>query len=133
MKNFAKKKNALKKFKGNYLYLKTIARANGKKPFDRGVVEAFWIGNPLLRKVNDRTIRKLILKDLCKAGMDKIRAKQKVNNLPKGIFLHHSFNSLYLEFVGNKVKRTISNYDKCRIGWGEVLCVGKERVQEKDW
>jgi len=117
----------LKKFKSLYAYLKTIARANKKKPFDRDVLEAFWIGNSLLKKVTQKDIKNLILDELCKnAGMDRKRAISSAKNLPKNILIHHSFNSLYLNFVGNSVPRTLSNFDNCRVGWGKVIAVNKK-------
>jgi hypothetical protein len=118
-------RQALKRFKSLYAYLKTIAKANKKNPFDRNVLEAFWIGNDLLTNVTAGSIRKLILRDLVAAGMDKKRAQSAADKLPEGILLHHSFNSIYLNFVGNKVKRTTTNFDKCRIGWGKVVSISK--------
>ncbi len=117
----------LKKFKGLYSYLKAIARVNKRNPFDRHVIEAFWIGNSLLKNVTAKDIKRLILEDFHKkAGMGEERAIRAANNLPKGILLHHNFNSLYLHFVGNEVARTTKNFDKCRIGWGTVISIGKQ-------
>ncbi len=113
--------SSLKKFKSHYAYLKTIAQANRKQPFDKEIVNAFWIGNPLLYNVSKERIKQLILNDLCLAGMNKQRAANKARGLSNGILIHHSFNSLYLNFVGNRAKRTTVNYDKCRIGWGRVI------------
>lgn len=125
--------DSLKKFKGHYAYLKTIAQANRKRPFDKEVVNAFWIGNNLLHNVSKERIKQLILNDLCLAGMGKQRAANKARGLPNGIMLHHSFNSIYLNFVGNKVPRTVNNYDKCRIGWGKVIKVNADSVVLLYW
>lgn len=117
-------KLAIKKFKGHYPYLKTIARANGiRNPFDGRVIDAFWIGNGLLGRVGRTDVIRLILEFAKNAEMDKNRAQEKIANLPDGILIHHSFNSLYLNFVGDRVERTVSNFDKCRIGWGVVQTV----------
>lgn len=125
---------ALKHFKGNYPYLKTISKANGKKPFDLEVIEAFWIGNSLLERVPVKAIKNMIIEDFYKkSGMDKERAFAAVKNLPKRILIHHSFNSLYLKFVDNKVRRTVAMFDKCRIGWGKILEINKQSVVLLYW
>ncbi len=49
--NIAEIKEILKKFKPVYYYCKRIAKSNGTKdPMDERVLEAYWIGNDLLRK-----------------------------------------------------------------------------------
>lgn len=123
-------KNAIKKFKGHYPYLKTIAKASGiTDPFDPRVIKAFWIGNELLDNVGKNEIIKIITHFSKHAGMDPKRAEEKIKQLPSEIVLHHSFNSIYLNFVGDKVPRSVSNFDKCRIGWGKVLLVKKNVAQ----
>ncbi|MFA6530581.1 MAG: DUF6390 family protein [Candidatus Micrarchaeia archaeon] len=123
-------KLAIKKFKGHYPYLKTIARANGiKNPFDKRIIEAFWIGDRLLEQVGRADVIRLIRKFSKNAEMNKKRAQEKIDNLPDGILLHHSFNSLYLNFVGDRVERTVDNFDRCRIGWGIVRTVKKSTAK----
>lgn len=114
-------KNELKKFKVHYAYLSLIAKANNLKPFDKKVVHAFWIGNELLENVSSSMLRRFIVRSLFPKG--KARAKMLAANLPKGLVPHHSFNSLYVNFVTGKVKRSIKNYDSCCITFGKVLSI----------
>ncbi len=48
-----------RRFEGAYPYLQLIAQANGiPDPFDRRVVEAYWIGNACLDGVEPRYVQK---------------------------------------------------------------------------
>lgn len=121
-------KKGLEMFPVHYSYLKLIAEASGKEPFDDAVVEAFWLGNKLLEKVDGPGLKDFVSRVLVECGLDKKRAENLSDRLPKGILPHHSFNSLYVKFVTGKVKPSISNMDKCRIGWGRIKRVGDTRL-----
>ncbi|MEW6721859.1 MAG: DUF6390 family protein [Candidatus Micrarchaeota archaeon] len=114
----------LKKFKVHYAYLSLIARENGLGPFDLRVVRAFWTGNRLLENVSRAALRAFIRKELF-GGRKGSRAEALARNLPEGILPHHSFNSLYVNFVTGKVAPSVRNLDSCCITWGEVLSAGK--------
>jgi len=113
----------MKKFRVHYAYLSLIARENGLEPFDKKVVEAFWIGNRLLENVSGESIRRFIRRDLFRNKSS--RAKSLAKNLPEGILPHHSFNPLYINFVTGSVARTIKNYDSCCVTAGRVLSVSE--------
>jgi len=111
----------LKKFKAHYAYLKLTARENDLEPFDLDVVRAFWIGNELLENVSYEALQKFIKEELfLSQPQEKKRAEMLAYELPKGIVPHHSFNSLYINFVSEAVGRTIENYDACCINIGRV-------------
>lgn len=118
----------LKKFRAHYAYLSLIARENGMKPFDAEVVNAFWIGNPLLEGVSRKAMRRFILRDLF-SGKQAARAKKLAGNLPEGAVPHHSFNSLYVNFVGAKVAKTTKNYDSCCVSPASVLAVSGKTAE----
>jgi hypothetical protein len=120
--NLAALESGLKKFKAHYAYLCLIARENGREPFDPEVVEAFWIGNPLLDEVSHEALRSFITTDLF-AGKNKARAMKLAESLPKGAIPHHSFNSLYVNFVTDSVERSIKSFDSCCITWGAVQSI----------
>lgn len=118
-------KSGLRKFRAHYAYLSLIARANGMGPFDRNVVEAFWIGNRLLASVSPAALRRLIARLI----KDKVRARRLIARLPRGVLPHHSFNSLYVNFVTDSVRRSVKNYDSCCVTAGRVLSVGPRRAK----
>ncbi len=111
---------ALKDFHTHYAYLKLISRENDREPFDLDVVRAFWIGNHLLDNISSDALRRFLSKDLL-AGKNRKRIDALRENLPEGMVPHHSFNSLYVNFVTDKVERRIENYDSCCVTFGRVV------------
>lgn len=114
----------LRKFTGALPYLALIARRNGiADPFDERVVEAYWIGNELLERVEARELydhlRVRYGSELSPRTMDRIAAKA-----PAGARPHHSFHVFDVwrqtERGRNEVLATI---DSCRISWGMVTGV----------
>ncbi|MGV8085953.1 MAG: DUF6390 family protein [Candidatus Bilamarchaeum sp.] len=110
----------LKKFPTHYAYLNFIARENGLSPFDLKVVRAFWTGNSLLSNISYDSLKEFIKDDLF-AGKFSSRVELLISNLPFGLVPHHSFNSLYIRFVSERVERSVENFDSCCITWGKVL------------
>lgn len=124
--NLAVLKRALSSFRAHYAYLKMIARAGGRKPFDEKVAQALWLGNGLLRKVKKEHLKRLILHDFCGKGMlSRDRARKLADGLPDGFAPHHSFHTLYIHSITGVVPPTVATSDNCRVGWGKV--VGMER------
>ena len=114
----------LRKFTGALPYLALIARRNGiADPFDARVVEAYWIGNELLERVEARELYDHLTMrygaELSKRTMDRVAAKA-----PAGARPHHSFHVLDVwrqtERGRNEVLATL---DGCRISWGRVTAV----------
>lgn len=114
----------LRKFTGALPYLQLIARRNGiADPFDERVVEAYWIGNELLERVEARELydhlRERYRAELSASVMDRVAAKA-----PAGARPHHSFHVFDVwrqtERGRNEVLATI---DSCRISWGTVTAV----------
>jgi len=82
----------LRKFTGALPYLQLIARGNGiSDPFDERVVEAYWIGNELLERVEARELydhlKERYRSELSPRVMDRVLAKA-----PAGARPHHSFH-----------------------------------------
>lgn len=120
-------RSELKHFKVHYAYLGLISKANGLDRFDKSVVEAFWIGNHLLEGVPTGSIAQFIIKDLF-YGKKNSRAEELVEHLPEGVVPHHSFNSLYINFVTESVERSLKNYDSCCITFGKVTGISGNRA-----
>lgn len=112
----------LSKFKAHYAYLRLIASACKKSPFDYKVAEALWIGNSLLSKVKKESISRLILEEFSGAGLlQRKKAACLAAGVPDGVVPHHSFHVLYLHSITGAVEKSIKTADMCRVSWGEVI------------
>lgn len=114
----------LRKFTGALPYLQLIARRNDiADPFDERVVEAYWIGNELLERVEARELydhlQERYRRELSPRVMERVLAKA-----PAGARPHHSFHVFDVwrqtERGRNEVLATI---DSCRVSWGSVTAV----------
>ena len=128
--NAEKVKTLLESFIGLHSYLAFIAEQNDMQPFDREVIEAYWIGNELLEDIEGESFKEFVNKTLVEKGLLPERvARKKTENLPKKIYPHHSFHVLYMNFFTKKVESIPENLDKCLIKWGKVIEVnGNEAV-----
>lgn len=123
----------LRKFSGAVPYLVLIARRNGiADPFDERVVEAYWIGNELLERVEARelydSLRERFRRELSPRVMERVSGKA-----PAGARPHHSFHVFdvwrHTERMSGDVLATL---DSCRISWGTVRSVeGGELLVER--
>jgi hydrogenase maturation factor len=112
--------SGLEKFPVHYAYLSLIARENRKKPLDMEVVRAFWTGNRLLDNVRHSSVRRFLPRLFRESPA---RGRKLAMSLPAGILPHHSFNSLFVNFVTGKVARSVKNYDACCVTPGRVVSV----------
>ncbi|SRR3989344_2233846 len=115
----------MKDFHTLYVYLRFIAYENNiKDPFDPHVVEAYWIGNPLLTTVSMKGFWKCLVED----HMLKKRLKQNdlrwlMGKIPQGAVPHHTFHVLnvFTRTGHHTVEHTLETMDACRISWGKVI------------
>ena len=114
----------LKQFKTLFPYLKYIAEINKiKDPFDSRVVEAYWLGNELLEKVEQRTLFNFLVGDL--RVKDKLKTKEfnwLEEKIKKGAVPHHSFHVLNIwDQMGHSDHlENLKRMDECRISSGIV-------------
>lgn len=115
----------IKKFKGAYPYYCLIAEKNKIKtgPFNKKVVEAYWIGNELLDKVTADDLKKMVKENFSGSGLlDKDEAAKKAGKILAGSKPHHSFHVLAIGSVTGSVDfKSTKLKDLCRIGWGMVI------------
>lgn len=125
-----------RQFEGAYPYLQLIAHANGiGDPFDRRVVEAYWVGNELLDRVDMG-----LLYDSLEA---RFRAKTTnstwawlASKVPAGARPHHSFHVFEIYpragmMKSGAVDHVFETMEQCRIRWGRVTSViGPELLVE---
>lgn len=118
--------NILSQFGTLYLNLKLIAFENKiKDPFDRRVVEAYWIGNNLLNNIQSLNYVALLdekFKLEMKIGRDKF-SRLKYKFLSNQTLPHHSFHVFNIfKRTGNEIiNHTLETMDSCRIGWGKII------------
>jgi len=120
-------KQILDQFDSIKHYLSLIARYNDKDVFDKEVIEAYWLGNKLLEKVPSEEIKNLILNEFTKTGMAREIAIGLANKVPKDALPHHSFHVLHIHEATKKTG-ALTNIDKCRISWGKVRHIGKDKL-----
>ena len=122
----------LRRFTGALPYLQLIARSNGiADPFDRRVVEAYWLGNELLEGVEVRqlydSLRERFGKQLSPRMIELVAGKA-----PAGAHLRHSFHVLDVHSRVGAIENSLETMDNCRISWGKVVRLsGAELVVER--
>lgn len=113
---------ALRQFTGALPYLRLIAHSNLiADPFDRRVVEAYWLGNGLLAGVNVgdlyTSLRQRFSSQLKPAQLDLVLGKA-----PAGARPHHSFHVIEVcPRIG--WPQALSFMDNCRISWGRAISI----------
>ena len=113
----------LRKFTGAYPYLALIARANGvADPFDRRVVEAYWVGNELLERVEVRqlydSLRERFRKQVSGRTLDLL-----VSKAPAGARPHHSFHVFDVHSRTGELANHLDTMENCRVSWGRVTAI----------
>lgn len=124
----------LSEFDTLYFYLKLISIKNKiAEPFDKRVVEAYWLGNALLHNISSLDYADFLKeKFLVHKKIDYKNYLQIKGKILTNQFLpHHSFH------VFNIFRRTgfdpsmhgLRTMDECRIGYGKVIKSSKCKVQ----
>ena len=110
----------LAKFTGAVPYLRTIASANGiADPFDARVVEAYWVGNELLNRVQATDLYRT-LEDRFGHQLTGKARELVMRKAPQGARPYHLFHVLdvYRHLESREVG--MAAMEGCRISWGQV-------------
>jgi hypothetical protein len=125
------------KFEGAYPYLRLIAQASGlADPFDRRVVEAYWIGNALLERVEASPFYEN-LRERFQSRMGAREFSAMGGSLEKGARPHHNYHVFEIYRRAGLLRDAratiaLERMDRCRISWGRVSAVlGAEAVVER--
>jgi hypothetical protein len=123
-----------RRFEGAFPYLRLIALANHiADPFDRRVVEAYWLGNRYLEAV-DATSLYASLTERFKQRSTPRSFSWLTSKLELGAKPHHNFHvfDVYTHAGLMRDERatiSLEHMDACRISWGQVISVeGPELV-----
>ncbi len=131
---------ALTKFEAAYPFVRMIAKATGREPFDRDVTEAYWIGNPLLDMVQPSEFYRFTHQNLGptrkKAGKKDTAHREETRSLFRKLGPmakpHHTFYVLGMYARSNlksgSEEKLLSLMDSCRISWGKVTDVKRETL-----
>jgi hypothetical protein len=119
-------------FDGAWPYLRLIAEATGiGNPLDHRVVEAYWVGNPLLDRIDRLTFGNALT--------DRFRPRtgtlfsSLAENIPAGAVPHHSFHVFGVYpwaglLRGPRSEHPLQVLQSCRIRWGRVQSVTANRA-----
>jgi len=113
----------LAKFSGALPYLRTIAAGNGiADPFDDRVVEAYWLGNDLLARVEAADLNRS-LEERFGAQLTPALRDQLMRKAPQGAKPYHLFHvvDVYRHLESDEVG--MAAMESCRISWGQVTAV----------
>jgi Family of unknown function (DUF6390) len=120
-----------RQFAGAWPYLEFIAGVSGiKDPLDRRVVEAYWLGNDLLERIDMRTFGTALMDRFRRqAGRSWSHLEEAI---PAGVVPHHSFHVFHVYpwvgLLGHGRGEPLEVLDRCRIRWGEVVSVEQDTV-----
>jgi hypothetical protein len=113
----------LTQFTGAVPYLRSIAAANGiADPFDRRVVEAYWLGNDLLRRVEAGDLYKTLDERFGRDLPPKLR-EQVLRKPPEGAKPFHFFHVVDVYRHLERETVGMAATENCRISWGQVRTV----------
>jgi hypothetical protein len=120
------------RFDGAWPYLTLIAGANGiPDPLDAAVVEAYWIGNSLLDRVDPMVFARFLDEGVGRrTGPD--RGGLVAGAIGGGV-PHHNFHVFAVyPWVGllraGRVAEPLGVLEKCRIRWGDVVDIEGDRA-----
>lgn len=122
----------LTQFTGALPYLRSIAVGNGiGDPFDRRVVEAYWLGNELLARVEAGDLYKTLEQRFGRDLPPKLR-EQVLRKPPEGAKPFHFFHVVDVYRHLERETVGMAAIESCRISWGKVRSVhGPELVVER--
>ena len=119
-------------FEGAYPYLQLIAAANGiEDPLDLRVVDAYWLGSPLLDRVTPGAFADS-LRTRFRPRTGRVAWRWLEAAAPAGGRPVHAFHVLDVFpkvglMRGEQADRVIETMDACRVRWGRVV----ERIDDQ--
>jgi hypothetical protein len=112
----------LARFAGAFPYYSFIAAANGiPDPLDLRVVEAYWIGNALLERVDAADLSRHV-EERFHRRLPRRVMQSMLQHVPAGARPHHNFHVFSLPIRTGRLEmpHSLETMDECRISWGVV-------------
>lgn len=118
----------IRQFQAAYPYLQFIARSTGiGDPMDPRVVQAYWLGGDLLRRVEAREFYSFVGDQFAPRIPERLQ-KYVIGKAPQGARPHHSFHVLDVSMRTGALKQDVESLDRCRISWGTVARIHGDAV-----
>lgn len=118
-------KEILTAFTTLYPYLSFIAYENNiKDPFHPKVVESYWIGNTLLKKISFPKMATHLQEKFRLHDKLKIRELNILyEKIPQGALPHHSFHvlNIYIRTGNIDAPHSLQTMEACLINWGRII------------
>ncbi len=116
-------------------YLQTIAEITGKDPFSYEVVEAYWLGNDILKHIESEHYN-ILLKHLIKQGVPEFLIQEIIDKKPQKFIPIHLFNILHIGVgkASGSVPFNLESINNCMIRWGKVLTnpqINRQKIQKE--
>lgn len=125
-------RDEITKFIVLYPYLKTIGEAVQKDWYDYDVIEAYWLGSDLLKKIKSKHYD-LLLDNLEAQGVPDFLISEMRNKRPYKFIPLHLFNILHVG-VGRAshevVPFNLDSINNCMVRWGEIIELNQGGKQE---
>lgn len=122
----------VREFDGAWPYLDSIAEAIGADPLDAEVVRSYWVGGPLLDRVDPITLLaqlRAAFHGQVTGGLDTVSAAETTAGT---VLAHHSFHVFvvypWIRFLDRDPGTALQVLQNCRIRWGTVAAVEEEHV-----
>jgi len=113
----------LARFAGAFPYYTFIAAANGiADPFDERVIEAYWIGNALLERVEAADLWRHLEERFDKRFPARL-LRGVLGQVPAGARPHHNFHvfSMPVRTGHAEQRHSLETMDACRVSWARVV------------
>ncbi len=113
----------LARFAGAFPYYSFIAAANSiADPFDPKVIEAYWIGNELLERVELADLHRHLEERFSRRFPARL-LRDVLGQVPAGARPHHNFHvfSMPVRTGHLEIPHGLETMDECRISWGRVV------------
>ncbi len=111
-------------------YLNTISEITGLNQTDYKLIESYWLGNDLLKKVNNKHFN-LLLRNFLKQGVPDWYVDELKENKPKKFIPIHQFQVFHVGVgkASGSIPHNLDSSNNCMIRWGRVLRVTKTTAE----
>jgi len=112
----------IEKFIVLHPYIKTLGEITGRSKFSYKVIEAYWLGNDLLKQIRPKHYLTL-LRNFSEQDVPGWLIEELRNNPPARFIPHHLFQVLFVGVgrASHAVPFNLESINNCMIRWGKVV------------